>query len=128
MTRRRGVFLADCIVALTILGVLMGIVLPAISRQRSATAAQRDTRACVYMAQRVLSALRQGAAPPALDGAVVHVSRDGTVTAPSGYVWVTVTVQDAGRTSSLTGLVGAQERAPSPRPSPGLPGEGEVKK
>jgi len=113
---RRGVFLTDMIVGMTIM-LLLGAVLASAAIRRNKGAEQlADSRHATRIAEQALTALQLGqTSPTPPEGATIEiVPIDGVKDVPSGYKWVAVRVLHKNRTANLTGLVRADAKGGTP--------------
>ena len=106
--RRRGIMLTDAVLGIALL-VTIGVVLSStVARHGKATERLSASRAALRAAERVMTDLQLGQAPPASDEATRwQVTRLESPAAPRGQVWVEVRVEHRGRSATLNGIVPA---------------------
>jgi hypothetical protein len=103
---RRGFFLMDTVIGLTIAGVLGVVLVVAITKSGQAERRLADGAQATRIGQRVMAALHEGKSAPAeLDGAKVEVRPATGGAKVEGKGWVEVVVNYHGRRASLVGLV-----------------------
>jgi len=117
-TFRRGIFMADVMLGLVLLGILTGILISATSRTQRAADRLSNARTAGRVAQEVLVDVQAGLPAPQPRGETkISVEpAEGGAKVP-GRRWVQVVVSFRGESALLVGLV--PEAAPASQPSGG---------
>jgi type II secretory pathway pseudopilin PulG len=114
MTSRRGLFIADAVAALAIVGVLTAALVVVLGRQRRAAHNLADMREATRAAEAVLADLQAGRQPrdSAAGGVTIRPlpsNADDKQTTPAGQGWVEVEVTVGRQRALLAGLVPADQ-------------------
>ncbi len=106
--RESGLMIIDAVVAMTILGVLLGVLAVAISQQRKAARELQTQRKLERLAEGVLTDLQLGASPriTAWETEVQPTSSIDRLPDPGpsdGWAWIEVTAEHERRRATVTG-------------------------
>lgn len=105
--RRRGIMLTDVVLGIALLGLVGVLLATTVERHGKATQRLAASRAALRAADRVMSDLQIGQAPPASDERTRWQVTPLDAPAPRGQVWVEVRVVHRDRAATLIGAVPA---------------------
>jgi type II secretory pathway pseudopilin PulG len=115
--RNRAFLAADMIVAISIVGMLMILLVTTISQINSAQRRLADSRSAQRLAEHALLALQLGQPLPApVDAEAIEIRPATGGEAPRGYKWVVARTNVGGRQAEVFGIVpSAADAAGAPK-------------